>query len=245
LVGLATGLPLHRLLGGYRDRIRTSITVSLASVSDTVDIARSRVRQGFRILKIKGGLDAEEDVRRVRAVGDALPNIEMRLDADGGYSVADAIAVARALSGYVQMLEQPVSPEAGVNALQTVTAQSPIPVLADQSAIGPGSALQIAGNQAADGIIIKLAACGGLRHARQMDSIARAARLVTMVGCLHEPALLIAAELAFAVSSPAVRYGDLDGSFDLVGDPTNPRFVVQDGYLIATDVPGVGCTVSL
>jgi L-alanine-DL-glutamate epimerase-like enolase superfamily enzyme len=66
-----------------------------------------------------------------------------------------------------------------------------------------------------------------------------------MVGCVHEPALLIAAELAFALSSPAVRYGDLDGHFDLVGDPTVPGFITKEGWLIATEVPGLGCTVDL
>jgi hypothetical protein len=66
-----------------------------------------------------------------------------------------------------------------------------------------------------------------------------------MVGCVHEPALLIAAELAFALSSPAVRYGDLDGHVDLVGDPTVPGFAMHDGWLVAKDIPGLGCTVNL
>jgi L-Ala-D/L-Glu epimerase len=245
LLGLATGLPLHRLLGGYRDRIPTSITVSIADLQETVELARNRVRQGFRILKLKGGLDAEGDVRRVRAVCDALPGITVRLDADGGYTGQEAVDVARALEGRLEMLEQPVSPAAGIEALHQVTEHSPVPILADQSAIGAASVLDIAGRHAADGISIKLATCGGVRHARQMDAMARAAHLVTMVGCVHEPALLIAAELAFALSSPAVRYGDLDGHIDLVQDPTLPRFVLQEGMLIAAEVPGLGCTVDL
>jgi len=245
LLGLATGQPLHRLLGGYRDRIQTSITVSIAPVYETVEMARDRVRQGFRLLKLKGGLDADEDVQRVRAVGDALPNITLRLDADGGYTVAQAIEVARALDGRLEMLEQPVSAEAGVEALRMVREQSPLPILADQSAIGPASALRLASHRAVDGISIKLATSGGIRQAQQMDAIARAAHMATMVGCVHEPALLIAAELAFALSSPAVRYGDLDGYVDLVGDPTHPRFEMREGWLVATDVPGLGCTVEL
>ncbi len=92
---------------------------------------------------------------------------------------------------------------------------------------------------------VKLATCGGLRCARQIDSIARSAGLATMVGCIHEPALSIAAGLGFALSSPNVRYGDLDGHFDLVGDPSNPRFTLQDGMLVASEVPGLGCTVDL
>jgi L-alanine-DL-glutamate epimerase-like enolase superfamily enzyme len=270
LLGLAAGLPLHRLLGGYRDRIQTSITVSLGSVKETVELARDRVRQGFRILKIKGGLDPQEDVRRVKAVHDALPSITLRLDADGGYTVQQALDVARALKGSLEMLEQPVPASGGdtsiaattqtrdlrrtnndlqrtegIHTLRHVTEQSPVPILADQSVVGPSSALEIAGQHAAHGISIKLATCGGLRCARQMDAIARAAHISTMVGCVHEPALLIAAELAFALSSPSVRYGDLDGHFDLIDDPTRERFTFADGWLIASDVPGLGCTVEL
>jgi hypothetical protein len=69
--------------------------------------------------------------------------------------------------------------------------------------------------------------------------------MATMVGCIHEPALLIAAGLGLALSSPNVRYGDLDGHFDLVNDPTRPGFLFEDGWLVATDVPGLGCTVEL
>jgi len=79
LLGLASGLPLHRLLGGYRDRIQTSITVGLASVQETVEMAIDRARHGFRILKIKGGLDPLDDVRRVHAVCDALPHTTWRM----------------------------------------------------------------------------------------------------------------------------------------------------------------------
>jgi L-alanine-DL-glutamate epimerase-like enolase superfamily enzyme len=92
---------------------------------------------------------------------------------------------------------------------------------------------------------IKLSTCGGIARARQIDAIARAARMATMVGCLNEPALLIAAGLAFALSSPNVAYGDLDGHFDLINDPTTPGFRFEEGWLVATDVPGLGCRVEL
>lgn len=254
LLGLAAGMPLHRLLGGYRHRIQTSITLGISPVRETVEQARERARQGFRILKLKGGLDAEEDVRRVRAVHDALPQLTLRLDADQGYTVQQALDVARALEGVLEMLEQPTpatdpagqTPSArGLEALGEVTRHSPVPILADQSLMGPSSALEIASRQAAHGLNIKLTSCGGLGCARQMDAIARAAHMATMVGCIHEPALLVAAGLGLALSSPNVHYGDLDGHFDLVDDPTLPGFLFQDGWLVATDVPGLGCTVEL
>ena len=244
LLGLAAGLPLYRLLGGYRHRIQTSITISLSSVKETVELARDRARQGFRILKLKGGLDPREDVRRVQAVQDALPSLTLRLDADQGYTVQQSLDVTRALEGQLEMLEQP-TPADDLDALRQVTRRSPVPILADESVVGPPSALEIASRRAAHGLSVKLAACGGLGCARQVDAIARAARMSTMVGCVNEPALLIAAGLGFALSSPNVRYGDLDGHFDLVDDPSVPGFRFEEGWLIATDAPGLGCTVEL
>jgi len=244
LLGLAAGLPLYRLLGGYRHRIQTSITISLSSVKETVELARDRARQGFRILKLKGGLDPREDVRRVHAVQDALPSLTLRLDADQGYTVRQALDVTRALEGQLEMLEQP-TPADDLDALRQVTRRSPVPILADESVVGPPSALEIASRRAAHGLSVKLAACGGLCCARQVDAIARAARMSTMVGCVNEPALLIAAGLGFALSSPNVRYGDLDDHFDLVDDPSVPGFRFEEGWLIATEVPGLGCTVEL
>jgi L-alanine-DL-glutamate epimerase-like enolase superfamily enzyme len=244
LLGLAASMPLHRLLGGYRYRIQTSITIDIAPVEETVELAQERARQGFRILKLKGGPNAEEDVRRVRAVGDALPNLTLRLDANQGYTVQQALDVARALQEQLEMLEQP-TPAGDLDALQEVTQHSPVPILADESLMGPSSALEIASRPAAHGLSVKLATCGGLHCARQVDAIARAAHMSTMVGCIHEPALLAAAGLGLALSSPNVHYGDLDGHFDLVDDPTVPGFHFEEGWLIATDVPGLGCTVEL
>ena len=97
LLGLAAGLPLYRLLGGYRNKIQTSATVFLGSVKESVEQAQMRASYGFRMLKIKGGIDPEMDVRRVRAIHRSLPEIVLRLDADGGYSVEEALEVTRTL----------------------------------------------------------------------------------------------------------------------------------------------------
>ena len=244
LLGLAAGMPLFRLLGGFRDRIQTSVTIPLGSQEESVDHAQLRASQGFRMLKIKGGLDPEGDVRRVRAIHEALPYHTLRLDADGGYSVREGLDVARALDGVIEMLEQPTSP-GDLDGLSEVKTLSPVKVLADQSLTGPASALKLAANHMVDGISVKLATCGGLRCARQVDAIARAAHVATMVSCFVEPALLISAGLSLALSSPNIHYADLDGSLDLSNDPSRAGFRLVNGWLVATDVPGLGYTIEL
>ena len=244
LLGLLAGMPLHRLLGGYRSRIQTSATIPISTIQESVEIAQQRAAHGFRILKIKGGQDPHEDVRRVRAIHRSLPFHLLRLDADGGYTVAQALEVAQALKNELEFLEQP-TPEGDLEGMRQVSRNSPVPILADQSTCGPASALELASGKIAGGLSVKMATCGGLSGARQIDAIARAAHLATLVGCVIEPALLIAAGLAFALSSPNVRYGDLDGHFDLLNDPTVPGFTLEEGWLVASDVPGLGCTVNL
>jgi L-alanine-DL-glutamate epimerase-like enolase superfamily enzyme len=244
LLGLAADMPLYRLLGGYRNRIQTSVTVPVAPVKESVEIAEQRASLGFRMLKIKGGTDPEEDVRRVKSIHRLLPQHVLRLDADGGYSVQEALEVARALKNELEMIEQP-TPADDLAALGEVTRNSPIPVLADQSVSGLDSALKLAAGRGADGMSVKMANCGGVRCARQIDAIARAAKMATMVGCLIEPALCIAAGLHFALSSPNVRYGDLDGNLELEHDPTIAGFQLEEGWLVASEVPGLGCRVDL
>ncbi len=244
LLGLAAGMPVYRILGGYRDRIQTSATIPITTVQESVEIALSRASLGYRMLKIKGGNDPEEDVRRIRAIRRALPEHILRLDADGGYTVQEALDVTRALKGDLEMLEQP-TPAADLTSLRQVTESSPVPILADQSVTGPASALELATCRAANGLSVKLASCGGLRCARQIDAIARAAHIATMISCFIEPALLVAAGLSLALSSPNVRYGDLDGYIDLINDPSKPGFRFEDGWLIASDVPGLGYSVEL
>jgi L-alanine-DL-glutamate epimerase-like enolase superfamily enzyme len=243
LLGLAANMPLYRLLGGYRNRIQTSITVPISPVGETVDRARLYTKHGFERLKVKGGLNPGEDVQRVKAIRRALPQVSIWLDADGGYTIQEAIDISRALEGIIEMFEQPTDPD-NLEGLHQVTEVSPIPVVADQSVTGPASALRIGSHRCTDGLSVKISTCGGLRFARQVDAIARAAGIATMVGCLIEPAILISAGLNFALSTPNVQYCDLDGHLDLVNDPCLSGFHLENGCLVATEVPGLGCTIN-
>jgi len=244
LLSLSAGMPLYRILGGYRNCIQTSVTIPIAPAYENVEMARQRASQGFRMLKIKGGLDPAEDVERVQAIHRALPYHILRLDADGGYSVQQALDVAHALENMIEMLEQPTRPD-DLSSLRTVKDNSKVRVLADQSLSGAESALKLVSEHVVDGLSIKLVTCGGLRSARQIDSIARAAKMTSMISCFIEPALLISAGLSLALSSPNVSYGDLDGYLDLLNDPSQAGFKLEDGWLVAADVPGLGYTVDL
>jgi L-Ala-D/L-Glu epimerase len=233
-------LPLCHWLGAYRDRIETSITIGILPEAETVAQAEERVRQGFRCLKIKGGLHWEEDAARVRRVRETVgPQVHLRFDANQGYTVEQASRFSWAVApAQVEFLEQPT--KARDDDLRRVSDRSALPVMADESVHSPQDAWRVFTGGICRLANVKLVKCGGLDRARDIAAIASACGAGLMVGCMDESALSIAAALHFALASPAVRYADLDGHIGLGDDPAAGAVTFSDGFLFPTDRPGIG-----
>jgi len=243
LMGKRAGLPVYQILGGYRERIVTSVTIGILPEADTVRRALHFTSQGFRALKIKGGRSVDEDIARVAKVREAAgPAIDIRFDANEGFSETDALKFAAAAADAgVSIIEQPTSRrDSGLMA--RLTRSSRVPIMADESLITIKDAIALAGDDAADMINIKLMKVGGITPAVHLMGLAAALGMNVMVGCMDEAAIGIAAGLHVALSHPIVRYADLDGHLDLIGDPSGSALTLSDGYLYPSRRPGFGWT---
>ena len=237
--------PLYEFLGGSRDRMVTDMTIGIESTETAVQKAVEHVRSGFKALKIKVGLDYDDDVRRVAAIRDAVGSrIQLRVDANQGYTVEQAIRFCEAmLTLDVAVVEQPVKAE-DYEGLRRVRDSTDIPVMADECVKSVLDARKVARESIADMINIKLMKSGGINDAVMINRLAAAADMCTMVGCMGEIQVSIAAGLHFALSSDNVLFADLDSHFNIVDDPSS-GLEFSDGCLIAPKRSGLGVTTPL
>ena len=235
--------PLHKYLGGTRgDSVLTDMTIGIESKEVTVKRARKHYKEGFRALKIKVGLDLEDDIRRVAAVRDAVgPKVQLRVDANQGYSVEQAVRFCEAMKTIdVVLVEQPVKAE-DYAGLKKVKDRSPVPIMADECVKDVADAKRVIRDRAVDLINIKLMKSAGIYDAITINRLAEGAGIGTMVGCMGEIQLSIAAGLHFVLSSDNIKYADLDSHFNIIDDPSS-RLEFTDGRLRAPGAPGLGIT---
>ena len=236
------GLPLIELLGRAHDALPTSVTIGILPRDEALERAERHVANGFRALKLKIGRDLDGDLERIAAVRETVgPRVALRVDGNCGYRAAQ---VPKLLAGCaaadVELVEQPCPPEAD-DELRALSATARRALVADESIHSPADALRLAaGEPLYGGFVVKLMKCGGVTPALRIAAIAAAAGVDLMWGCMDESVIGIAAALHAAYATPATRWLDLDGSFDLTHDPATGGFALAEGTLSTLPSPGLG-----
>ncbi|MCU0223545.1 MAG: dipeptide epimerase [Acidobacteria bacterium] len=239
LLAKRAGLPLHALLGLPRPSVPTSVTIGL----NPPEVTRERVpeilrRTGARALKIKLGSPEgrEHDRAHFAAAAEAAApfGVRLRVDANGGWTLDEALAMDRWLAARgVDYVEQPLA-EGSEDGLPRLLAGRTLPVFADESCRWATDVPRLADR--VDGINLKLMKCGGITEALRIVAAARAHGLATMIGCMSESSVAIAAGASLGA---LFDHLDLDSHLNLAPDPADGAPVV-DGVVAPLERPGHG-----
>lgn len=194
-------------------RLPVNAVVDADSASDVSRAVAQSVARGFRAVKLKVGREVEHDLERVAAARAAAgPGIELRVDANGGWSMADALAFLERAAAYrLALCEEPVigsSPDHHLGSLARLRRQVSTPIAVDESCSSIADLERVLAAGAADVAILKPMATG-LRESVAMLALARARGLPAIVTTTFDAGVgtAMAAQLAALLPPPRPACG--------------------------------------
>lgn len=236
------GVPLPRMLGSTRLQVRTDVTLSVGTPDDLAEAAAKRVAEGFDCLKLKVGARAD-DVAAVSRVREVIgSDVQIRLDANQGWSVREAVRVIRALEDRgcdVELIEQPVA-AADLAGLAQVTAAVDTPVMADESVFGVRDLVELIRRRAADLVNVKLAKCGGLTAATTLIRLAETHGVGWIVGSMMEGPIGVGAAASLAAAFGPSTSCDLDAAWWLAEPAVDGGPSYAAAQIVLPNEPGLG-----
>lgn len=209
-----------------RDRIPINATVPAVAAAEVPDIlARFPGARTAKVKVAEPGQTLADDVARVNAVRDQVPMV--RVDANGGWTVAEAVVAARALTadGPLEYLEQPC---ATVPELAELRRLVDVPIAADESIRKAEDPLHVVRSGAADLAVLKVAPLGGV--SRLLD-IARQIDIPIVVSSALDSAVGIGRGLLAAGALPELRHACGLGTGGLFVEDVAEPLTPVDGHL--------------
>ncbi|MDR1369765.1 MAG: dipeptide epimerase [Dysgonamonadaceae bacterium] len=232
LVGKIVGQPWYKIWGLDKSKApSTTFTIGI----DTKEVVIQKTKEDapkYNILKVKLGRDNDKEmIEAIRTVTDK----PIAIDANQGWRdkhyALDMIYWLKEKG--IVLIEQPMSKHK-LDDIAWVTERSPLPVFADESFQRLTDIPRLKG--AFTGVNIKLMKCTGMREAWKILTVARAANMQVMIGCMTETSCAISAASQI---SPAVDFADLDGNL-LISNDIYKGTTVVNGKLTLNDLPGIG-----
>lgn len=254
LQGKMLNVPVFRLLGG-RDvnapaGIRLKFVVGAVEPKLAAERAKRMVDRGWTAIKVKVGRHGDPiiDLERLRAVREGIrEKTWLSVDANGGYTVDQAIRAARLFESVdVMLFEQPTR-RGDHAAMAEVRSHSPMPIMADESVFTPQDALAVIKHRAADVISLYPGKHGGIRPTQQIATIAEAAGIACTIGSNLEREVATAAMAHVVACTPNLQCerfpGDLIGPVYFDAPLTTTALRYEADRLHVPEGPGLGVAI--
>lgn len=244
LVGKAAGQPLYKLWGGgFRKLIPTIAYLHARPPAELAEEAAGFVANGWTTIKVKIGIDPENDIEALTAVREAIgPRVKLRGDVNGAWTPGTARRQLAKLEELdLEFVEQPLMLDdlVGHAALRR---SSRVPICIDEGAFTNADVMNIIRLEAADVILVDGHEAGGWFQARKQAAMAEAAGMPVGIHSGGELGLSLAANLHLAASTPNITIAIDSNYHGMPDDIITERFVYekQDGALAVPEKPGLG-----
>lgn len=212
-----------------RDRVPINATVPAVPAARVGEVLARFPGAGTAKVKVaEPGQTLADDVARVNAVRELVPTV--RVDANGGWSVEQAVAAASALiaDGPLEYLEQPCATVGELAELRRRPDMPRVPIAADESIRKADDPLAVVRAGAADIAVLKVAPLGGISA---MLAIADQIDVPVVVSSALDSAVGIAAGLTAAAALPRLRHACGLGTGGLFVEDVADTAIAVDGYL--------------
>lgn len=222
-----------------RSRVPVNATVpAVAAAGVEPVLARFGAVTAVKIKVAERGQSLDDDVARVAEVRRLLPGANLRIDANGGWNVTEALSALEALAPYrLEYAEQPVMAVGDLRTVRLEVQRRGLPVLiaADESVRKAEDPLRVAREDAADLLVVKVAPLGGVRRA--LDIVAQAG-LPAVVSSALDSSVGISAGVALAAALPDLPYACGLATLSLMDGDVSPAPLLPDaGWLAVRPVP--------
>lgn len=249
-------LALHDLVGRRLGRNVTALwgrtpgapltlswTVNPRTLDEVEGLVADGRAKGFTHFNVKVAPDPNVDLELCRRVRALAPDGFLWADANCGYDVETALAVAPKLADLgVSVLEAPIRPNR-IAGYQALARQRALPILMDEGVVSPDELAEFIRLGMLDGVAMKHARCGGLLPARRQIEMLLDAGLMWLGSGLTDPDVSLAATLALYASYAQPRPCALNGPQFLAHSCITTPFVPKGGRIAPPDGPGLGVTV--
>ncbi len=195
--------------------------------------------QGMTAVKLKvAAADPRTDLARVAAARSAIgDDIELRLDANGGWDIDTAIATLHKMAGYnIAFCEEPTT---GIDGIAAVGAASAVPVAVDESAVNLSDIAAALRTNKISVVVIKPQALGGPDLALAAVALVEESGADAVVTTMIDSAIGVAHAVHVAAAVLPEKAHGLATSA-LLAEDTAPRLKVEDGKLHLPNPPGLG-----
>ena len=242
LAAHAANQPLYQFLGGKKRPIETDLTIGIDTQAKMAEKAIRFKADGVRMIKVKLGKNAKEDVERIRQIRTAVgEEIILRIDANQGWNFDDA---KTALSGiapfHVQFCEQPMR-HWDDDRLPELRRSVPVKIMADESVFDHHDARRLINAAACDYVNIKFAKSGGILEATKINTLCEQHTIPCMMGGMLESRVALTAFAHFALAHDNIIFHDMDTCMlGHTADPVTGGVQYRGYFLEIPDTPGLG-----